>query len=104
MSCPWVENCGKKYDEKTAKYGLLWWESRKKYPGYNIDQCYVAIDVVEGWLKETWADYEKARWCKGKGYFAKNAEGHNLVLAQHSTYFRGNDYFLFNWMWQMCMK
>ena len=36
------------------------------------------------------SDYEKASWCKGKGCFAKNAENHNLVLAQHSTYFKGN--------------
>ena len=37
------------------------------------------------------SDYEKASWCKGKGCFAKNvAENHNLVLAQHSTYFKFN--------------
>jgi len=36
------------------------------------------------------SNYEKARWCKGKGCFAKNAENHNLVLAQHSTYFKFN--------------
>ena len=36
------------------------------------------------------SDYEKASLCKGKGCFAKNAESHNLVLAQHSTYFKFN--------------
>ena len=36
------------------------------------------------------SDYEKASLCKSKGCFAKNAESHNLVLAQHSTYFKFN--------------
>ena len=36
------------------------------------------------------SDYEKARWCKGKGCFAKNSESHDLVFAQHSTFFKGN--------------
>lgn len=28
-------------------------------------------------------DYEEARWCKGKGCFAKNAQSHNLVLVKY---------------------
>ena len=37
MSCPWVEDSGKKNEEKTAKYGTLRCELRKRYPGYNVD-------------------------------------------------------------------
>ena len=39
MSCPWVEDSGKKIEEKTAKYkyGPLRCELRKRYSGYNID-------------------------------------------------------------------
>lgn len=32
MSFPWVENRGKKDEEKAAKYGPLRWELRKPYP------------------------------------------------------------------------
>ena len=46
MSCPWVENPGKKDEEKTIKDGPLRWELRKQYPGYNIDQCNIVIDVL----------------------------------------------------------
>ena len=49
----------------------------------------VVIDVLGGWSMELEvSDYEKAR--KGKGCFAKNVESHDLVLAQHSTHFKGN--------------
>ena len=46
ISCPWVENPGKKDEEKTIKYGPLRWELRKQYPGYNIDQRNIVIDVL----------------------------------------------------------
>ena len=37
MSCPRVEDSGKKVEEKTAKYSPLRCEFRKRYPRYNID-------------------------------------------------------------------
>ena len=46
ISCPWVENPRKKDEEKTIKYRPLRWELRKQYPGYNIDQCNIVIDVL----------------------------------------------------------
>ena len=46
MSCPWVENRGKKDEEKTLKYGLLRWEPKAKYKGYKISQCNVIIVVL----------------------------------------------------------
>ena len=52
MSCLWVENRGKKNEEKTAKYGPLRWELRKQYPGYNINQCNIVINVLGRWSKE----------------------------------------------------
>ena len=52
MSCPWVENRRKKDMEKTAKDGPLRWELRNQYPGYNIEQCNIVIDVLGGWSKE----------------------------------------------------
>ena len=52
MSCLWVENRGKKDEEKTAKYGPLRWELRKQYPRYNINQCNIVINVLGRWSKE----------------------------------------------------
>ena len=49
MSCPWVENRDKKYEEKTLKYGLLRWEMKAQYKGYKINQYNVIIDVLGGW-------------------------------------------------------
>ena len=46
MSCPWMENRGKKDEEKTIKYDPLRWELRKKYSGDNIDRCNIVIDVL----------------------------------------------------------
>ena len=46
MSSPWVGNLGKKDEEKTAKYGTLRWELRKRYPGYNMDQCAVILSLM----------------------------------------------------------
>ena len=46
ISYPWVENPGKKDEEKTIKDGPLRWELRKQYTGYNIDQCNIVIDVL----------------------------------------------------------
>ena len=37
MSCPWVENRGKKDEEKTVKYSPLRWEMRKQYLRNNIN-------------------------------------------------------------------
>ena len=44
MSCPWVSNRGKKTSEKTMKYVPLRWVL-KKYPGYEINQCNIILDV-----------------------------------------------------------
>ena len=49
MSCPWVENRGKKDEEKTLKYGPLRWELKAQYKGYKINQYNVIIDVLGGW-------------------------------------------------------
>ena len=43
-----MENRGKKDKEKTAKDGPLQWKLRKQYPGYNIEQCNIVIDVLGG--------------------------------------------------------
>ena len=49
MSCPWVSNRQKKTSEKTMKYAPLRWELKQNYPGYEILQYNIIVDVLEGW-------------------------------------------------------
>ena len=48
-SCPWVSNGQKKTSEKTMKYAPLRWELKQNYPGYEILQYNIIVDVLEGW-------------------------------------------------------
>ena len=52
MSCPWTENREKKQEEKTIKYGPLRWELKQQFPGYDIRQYNIIIDVLGGWSTE----------------------------------------------------
>ena len=49
MSCPWVSNRQRKTSEKTMKYAPLRWELKQKYPGYEISQYNIIVDVLGGW-------------------------------------------------------
>ena len=49
ISCPWVENRGKKNEEETLKYGPLRWELKAQSKVYKINQSNVIIDVLRGW-------------------------------------------------------
>ena len=48
MSCPWIEHREKKSEEKTVKYGPMRFELKKQYPGYDVEQCNIIIDVLGG--------------------------------------------------------
>ena len=52
MSCPWTENREKKQEEKTIKYGPLRLELKQQFPGYEIWQYNIIIDVLGGWSTE----------------------------------------------------
>ena len=52
MSCPWTENREKKQEEKTTKCGPLRWELKHQFPGYEIRQYNIIIDVLGGWSRE----------------------------------------------------
>ena len=52
MSCPLIDNRGKKDEEKTAKYGPLRWELKQRYPEYKIKQTNAIMDVLGGWGEE----------------------------------------------------
>ena len=52
MSCPWKENREKKQKEKTTKYGPLRWELEQLFPGYDIWDYNIIIDVLRGWYRD----------------------------------------------------
>ena len=52
MSCSWLEHRKKKSKEKTVKYGPLRFELEKLYPGYDVEQCNIIIDVLGGWSRD----------------------------------------------------
>ena len=52
MSCPWTENREKKQEEKIIKYGPLRCKLKQQFPGYDIRQYNIIIDVLGGWSTE----------------------------------------------------
>ena len=59
MSCPWMANRAIKGAEKTAKYSPLRWKLKQQYPGYEVKQFNIIIDVLGGWsvdVEETMKD------------------------------------------------
>ena len=59
MSCPWIENRGKKDEEKTEKYGPLRWELQVQHPGYKVQQYNIIMDVLGGCSKVIEEDLRK---------------------------------------------
>ena len=45
ISCPWIESKSEQEEEKTLKYSPLRWEHKQLYPGYEIHQVNIIIDV-----------------------------------------------------------
>ena len=67
MSCPWVSNRDKRTSEKTMKYAPLRWELKQRYPGYEINQCNIIIDVLGGGSKDLDVTLQKLVGSKAKG-------------------------------------
>ena len=51
----------KKVEEKAMKYRPLVLEL-KQHSGYEVQQCYIIIDALGGWLKDV-EDTKKVRGC-----------------------------------------
>ena len=62
MSCPWTENREKKQEERTIKYGPLRWELKQHFPGYDIRQYNMIIDVLRGWSPEVDEAMKERGW------------------------------------------
>ena len=67
MSCPWVSNRDKRTSEKTMKYAQLRWELKQRYPGYEINQCNIILDLLRGWSKDLDVTLQKLVGSKAKG-------------------------------------
>jgi len=52
MSCPWMENREKKQEQKAIKYSPFRWEIKQQFPGYDIRQYNIIIDVLGEWATE----------------------------------------------------
>jgi len=48
----WMDNRTAKDKEKTTKYAALRWELKQQYPGYEVKQYNVIIDVLGGWSED----------------------------------------------------
>ena len=71
MSCSWVSNCDKKTSEKTMKYAPLKWTLKQRYPGYEINQCNIILNVLGGWSKDLDVTLQKLVGSKAKGALKK---------------------------------
>ena len=71
MSCPWVRSRDKMTSEKTMRYAPLRWELKQRYPGYEINQCNIILDVLGGWSKDLDVTIQKLVGSQAKGVLKK---------------------------------
>ena len=85
ISCPWMDNRAIKDTEKTAKYGPLRWELKQQYPGHEVKQFNIIIDVLGGWsvdVEETMKDLVGQRSRSVLRWIQKVILSHSLNIAQ----------------------
>ena len=61
-----MEHREKKSEKKTVKYGPLRFELKKWYPGYDVEQCNIIIDVLGGWSRDV--DLTMRKFFGSRGY------------------------------------
>ena len=67
MSCPWESNHDKKTSEKTMKYAPLRWELKQRYPGYEINQYNIILDLLGRWSQDLDVTLQMLVGSKAKG-------------------------------------
>ena len=85
MSCPWMDNRAIKDAGKRAKYGPLRWELKQQYPGYEVKQFNIIIDVFGGWsvdVEETMKDLVGQRSRSVLRRMQKVILSHSLNIAR----------------------
>ena len=79
MSCPWINNRGKKDEEKTLKYGPLRWELKQQFPGYHVEQYNVIIDILGGWSRDLDTTMRKMLGSRGRDVLLRM---HRAVISR----------------------
>jgi len=87
ISCPWVSNRRKKTSEKTMKYALLRWELKQKYPRYEISQCNIIVDVLEGWSTDVEVAVKELVGSRHRDVLKDDAEGMPICHTEHCPNF-----------------
>ena len=88
MSCPWIENRAKKVEEKTIKYGPLLLELKQQHPGYEVQQCNIIIDALEGWSKDVEETMKKLVGTRAKCVLEKIQKATISYPLHIARYFR----------------
>ena len=57
--------------KKTMKYAPLGWELKQRYPGYEINQYNIILDVLGGWSKDLDVTVQNLVGSKVKGVLKK---------------------------------
>ena len=81
MSCPWMEHREKKSEEKTVKYGPLRFELKKQYPGYDVEQCNIIIDVLGGCSRDLDLTMRKLLGSRGYDVLRRMQKAPSRVLS-----------------------
>ena len=65
MSCPWTENRHQNDQVKTKRYTALRWELKQRYPGFEIRQVNLTVDVLRGYSKNVGRSVRELLGAKG---------------------------------------
>ena len=57
--------------KKTIKYAPLGWELKQRYPGYEINQYNIILDLLGGWSQDLDVTLQKLVGSKAKGVLKK---------------------------------
>ena len=69
------------------KYAPLRWELKQNYPGYDISQYNIIVDILGGWSTDMEVASEGASWQASKRCPQEDAKGMPVHHTEHCTYF-----------------
>ena len=83
-----MSNRQRKTSEKMMTYAPLRWELKQKYPGYEISQYNIIVDVLGGWSTDVEvAVKELISWEASQRRPQEDAKGMPIRHTEHCTYF-----------------
>ena len=86
MSCPWMNNREIKSCKKTEKYAPLRLELKRQFPGYQVKQFNIVMDVLGGYSEELVSTIRSLVGVKrGKEVLLKMQK---VVLSEHCEIFQ----------------